>query len=202
MRRWLVALVGLMLLGAGCASTTSPTTDAAQGYRGIELPEPYVIPAVELTDTSGQPFDVTVSPTRPVQVLFFGYTNCPDICPGVLADVASALNRVPADVREQVEVIFITTDPPRDTPSVMRSYLDRFDPSFTGLTGSMADIVTLADAVGIAIESTHELPDGGYEVDHTASLIGVNRDGRGQVVWTVGTSLGDLAHDLERLVGQ
>ncbi len=201
MRRWLVALLGLVLLGA-CTSPTSSSPTVDDAFRGIELPEPYVIPAVTLTDTAGQPFTVTTSPTRPVRVLFFGYTHCPDICPGVLADIAAALNRVPDNVRDQVQVIFITTDPPRDSPSVIRSYLDRFDPDFTGLTGSMDSITTLGDAVGIAIEGTHKLPDGGYEVDHTASLIGINRKGEGQVVWTVGTSLGDLSHDLERLVTQ
>lgn len=197
--RWLTILLG-MLLFAGCAGPTTTSATVTSGFKGIELTTPYTIPDVTLTDTSGKPFDIRTSPQRPIRILFFGYSHCPDICPGVLADLASAVNRVSPDVRSQLEVIFVTTDPPRDTPSVMREYLDRFDPDFTGLTGDMSTIMTLADAVGIGIAGTQKLPSGGYEVDHTASVIGVDRQGQGRVVWTVGTPIGDLKQDFERLV--
>lgn len=199
-RRWLAVLLTLVFLtGCGAPAATPPET-ISDGFKGIELPTPYVIPDITLTDTDGRPFAIRTDPERPVRVLFFGYTHCPDICPGVLADVAGALNRVPEEVRSEVEVIFVTTDPARDTPAAIRTYLDRFDPAFTGLTGSIDDITALADAVGVAMARQDELPDGGYEVDHTASLIGVDRQGGGAVVWTVGTPIGDLAHDLERMV--
>lgn len=201
LRRSWVALLAAAVLATGCAPSApeaAPSLDA--GFRGTELTAPFEVTEVTLTDTQSESYTVTSSAGRPVQVLFFGYTHCPDVCPGVLADLASAMNRVTDDTRTQVEVIFVTTDPARDTPGVIREYLDRFDPQFTGLTGDLSSIVSLADSVGVAIEKQTPLPSGGYDVDHTASVIGIDRQGRGSVVWTVGTPIGDFAHDFERLV--
>ncbi len=200
--RWLGLLLAIVFV-AGCAPAgvdSSPT--APGGYHGVLLDSPYTLADVTLTDTTGKPYNILTSATKPVRVLFFGYTHCPDICPGVLADVASALNRVTDQTRQQVEVVFVTTDPPRDTAAVIRTYLDRFDPAFTGLTGDLPTIKRLAESVGVAIEGTVKLPSGGYEVNHTAQLVGVDSQNRGRLVWTVGTPIGNLRADLERLVAE
>lgn len=170
------------------------------GYHGVALTEPYDVPSVDLTDTSGDPFDLVVDTTEPVTLVFFGYTNCPDICNLVLADIASAMTRLDDDVAEQVQMLFVTTDPARDTPAAIREYLDRFDPSFEGLSGPLRRIESAARPLGVLIEGTKRLESGGYEVGHGSQVLGIGADDKAHVVWTEGTSVGDLAADVTTLV--
>ena len=147
----------------------------------------------------GQSYNLASSPSKPVTLLFFGYTNCPDVCIAVLSDIALALQRMePAD-RDQIQVVFVTTDPARDKPRQIRKYLRRFNPDFIGLTGSLATIKQAASQVGVDIEGMEKLPSGGYEVGHSAHVIGFSRNS-GVVVWTPGSSIGSLKHDFALLV--
>jgi protein SCO1/2 len=134
-----------------------------------------------------------------VTLLFFGYTHCPDLCNVVLANVASALRRSPQAVRDKVQLVFVTTDPKRDTPTVVRDYLDRFDPAFVGLTGPMAQVRSAAGTVHIAIAGTEPDGKGGYEVLHGTQLVGFAADRKAHVVWPDDISVGDLAADFARL---
>lgn len=168
-------------------------------YLGTNLDHPYAKPDVVLTGTSGQPFDFVADTTSPVTLVFFGYTSCPDVCPAELADVASALRRVDADVRADVQVIFVTTDPARDTPEVMRTYLERFGfPAYEGLTGPMSTIEQAGQALGVAIAEGKKLPSGGYEVAHGAQVIGFGPDGTAPVFWNNAPVL-DMARDITTL---
>lgn len=204
-----VALAGL-ISAAGCAAPTEDhsmhggaavyTTANPHGFRGAYLDDPYHKPNVTLTDTAGQPFALATDMNKPVTLVVFVYSSCPDICPTVLADLAAALRRADPAVRARTDVLVITTDPARDTPSVLRDYLDRFDPSFVGLTGSLVDIKKAANALGVALE-VNRLPSGGYEIGHGAQVIGFGPDGTAHLVWMPGTPVGDLRHDIEGLAG-
>ena len=205
------ALAGLGLVAAlaGCAAPASGETPSAaqiyttanpHGFRGAYLDQPYRTPEVTLTDTAGNPFSLATGMHKPVTLVVFVYTSCPDICPTVLADLASALRRTDPAVRDQTQVLVITTDPERDTPKVLREYLDRFDSSFVGLTGSLAGIKAAADALGVAFE-IQRLPSGGYEIGHGAQVIGFGPDGMAHLVWMPGTPVGDLRHDFAILAG-
>lgn len=204
-----VALAGLTS-AAGCAAPAADrsmpggaavyTTADPHGFRGIYLDEPYRKPNVTLTDTAGHPFALSTAMTKPVSLVVFVYSSCPDICPTVLADLASALRRIDPAVRAQTEVLVITTDPARDTPSVFRDYLNRFDPSFVGLIGPLSEIKKTADALGVALE-VKRLPSGGYEIGHGAQVIGFGPDGTAHLVWMPGTPIGDLRHDIQQLAG-
>jgi protein SCO1/2 len=200
-----VGAVALALL-AGCtpaATVTMPSASAAgSGYLGAELTTPYQLPDVILEASTGKDFNLRTGSTAPVMVLYFGYTNCPDICLGTLTDLASALNRVPEDVRAKTQVVLVTVDPERDTATVLADYLARIDPDFLGLTGDMDKIRAVAAAVGVAVEGIEPLPDGGYDVTHTAQVIGVDARRQGVVVWTQGTPISTYRADLERLVRQ
>ena len=170
-------------------------------YLGTNLDHPYEKPDVVLTDTSGEPFDFAADTTAPVTLVFFGYTSCPDVCPAELADVASALRRVGDDVRADVEVVFVTTDPARDTPEVMRDYLERFGfPAYEGLTGPMLTIERAGTALGVAIMDGKKLPSGGYEVAHGAQVIGFGPDGTAPVFWNDAPVV-DMARDITTLAG-
>lgn len=207
-----MAVVALAGLGTavGCAApatdqdmrggVTVYTTANPHGFRGAYLERPYRKPTVTLTDTAGQPYALATGMTKPVTLVVFVYTSCPDICPTVLADLASALRRADPVVRARTEVLVITTDPARDSPAVLRSYLDRFDPAFVGLTGSLAEIKKAADALGVALE-VKRLPSGGFEIGHGAQVIGFGPDGTAHLVWMPGTPVGDLRHDIEQLAG-
>jgi protein SCO1/2 len=175
------------------------TTQDPNGLRGATLDRPYSLPAATLTDTGGNPFNLVTSTKKPVTLVFFGYTNCPDVCPTVMADVASALTKLDQPVRDQVQLLFITTDPARDTRTALRTYLDRFDPAFVGVTGPLDQIVDLAKPMGIDILKGQKLPSGGYEVDHTTNVIAVRR-AEGDLVWTASTSPSDMATDLHKIL--
>jgi protein SCO1/2 len=196
--------LGVLLLISGC--TAAPTAPTGQrnadpgGYTGgSSLPDPYSMPEVSLIDTSGRPYNLSSTPSKPVTLLFFGYTHCPDVCIAVLSDVSLALQRLaPAD-RDQIQMVFITTDPARDKEKPIRRYLDRFSPTFVGLTGPMSTIKRAASDVGVEIEGMRKLPSGGYEVGHSAQVIGFSRNS-GVVIWTPGTPIGAFKHDFTLLV--
>jgi protein SCO1/2 len=194
----------IVLLISGCiAAPSGPTgernADPAGYTGGSSLPEPYSMPEISLIDTSGRPYNLATTPSKPVTLLFFGYTNCPDVCITVLSDVALTLQRLaPAD-RDQIQFIFITTDPARDKEEQIRRYLDRFNSSFVGLTGPLPMIKRAATQVGVDIQGMKKLPSGGYEVGHSAQVIGFSRNS-GVVLWTPGTPIAALKHDFALLV--
>ncbi|HEY3016939.1 MAG TPA: SCO family protein [Nocardioides sp.] len=204
MRRPLVPavllVVALVAVPAGCSRAQTLDTRSDDGYYGAVLTDQYVVPAVTLTDTSDAPYDLRASTTAPLTLFFFGYTHCPDTCPAVLASIAGAMTRLDDDQRQQVSVVFVTTDPARDDEGVLRHYLDRFDPSFEGLTGSLDTISTLGDAMGVFIQKGQQLPTGGYDVSHGTQVVAVDAHDRSPIVWTEGTSSAQFASDIIRLL--
>ena len=155
-RRLAAALVAVLLLTA-CGTgdeTGAPVTGIRvsddDGYSGVLLDEPYTLPTLPLTDTAGKPFDIAAQTGR--TLVFFGYTKCPDICQVVMSTIASGLAKLTPEERDQVQVVFVTTDPARDTRGVLRSYLDRFDASYVGLTGSIEQIDELGKSMSIFVK--------------------------------------------------
>ena len=133
-----VALLAGAVLAAGLMTACGGGSEA---LTGAVLDQPYVVPATPLTDTDGASYSLADSTDKRLTLVFFGYTHCPDICPLVMSTLASAVTRLDDADRDQVDVVFVTTDPTRDTDQVLRNYLDRYDPTFIGLTGSLKDIV-------------------------------------------------------------
>jgi protein SCO1 len=201
----------LLALATGCggaeeqAAVRSPGGAVSQqtadddGFRGVGLPQPYEMPDLTLTDPDGRPFNLREDTDARVTLVFFGYTNCPDVCSLVMADMASALTRLPPRVADEVQLLFVTTDPARDTPEVVGEYVDRFHPAFEGLTAPLPRIKAAAEPLGVAIEGTNRLPSGGYEVGHGSQIIGFTDDDRARVVWTEGTPVDDLVSDIRAL---
>jgi protein SCO1/2 len=198
-----LAVVPLLLLAA-CGGTQQVGEAApgspGDGMNGDVLDEPYVVPDVTLTDTDGAPYDLVTDTEDPLTLVFFGFTNCPDICNVVLSSLASARTRLSDEQREQMEVVFVTTDPARDDEDTIRAYLDRFDPSFTGLTGEMASLQEAAAAFSIFFEKGDKLPSGGYDVAHGSYIAAVDGDDRVPVVWDEQTSAAQLAEDVSALL--
>jgi protein SCO1/2 len=195
-RSTLVSLVTLVLL-AGCGGDTSSTE-----FHGAVLDAPYAVPATPLTDTDGQDFSLATSTDKRLTLAFFGYINCPDVCQVVMSTIASALTRLDEADRAQVDVVFITTDPSRDTEAALRAYLDRFDPSFIGLTGDLGTIADIGRPLAVAVEKGEKLPSGGYEVVHGTHVTGIDSDDEAPVVWTQGVSAAELADDIHQLLAE
>lgn len=193
-------LLAAALLVTGCGGSRpqgTATGDENHGYRGIYLDQPYRVPPIALTSDEGRP--TTLSKQPGLTLVFFGYTRCPDVCQTVMSTIASAVIRLPPADRDQVTVDFVTTDPARDTETVLHHYLARFDPDFRGLTGPLPRITALGEPLGLSTEKAPRLPSGGYEVSHSANITAVHH-GQGLVVWTPATSPADLTADLTRLL--
>lgn len=201
MRRTL-ALVLLGLALAACSSGPAPTFSAAptpQGtYRGTELDPAQPRPTFSLTDTAGRPYDFAARTRGVPTLLFFGFTHCPDVCPTTMADTAAALRAVPAALREQVRVVFVTTDPERDTGPVLAAWLRNFDadlgPRFVGLTGTVAQVEAAQAAARVPVAE-----DGGQ--NHSSLLLLYGPDDYARVSYVAG-SPADLAHDLPIVAGR
>ncbi|HUP00521.1 MAG TPA: SCO family protein [Gemmatimonadota bacterium] len=184
---------------AGCGRGV----EAGGEFRGEVLAEPIPRPDFILTDTSGEPFDFRAETDGHVTLLFFGYTHCPDVCPIHMGNIAAVLGDVGWRVRQEIKVVFVTTDPARDTPARIRSWLDRFDASFIGLRGSPAEVERIQRGMGLAPSVIQPLPEGGpadYLVGHAAQVVAFGADGPARVVYPFGTRQADWAHDLPRLV--
>lgn len=170
------------------------------GMHGAVLTDPYQLPDATLTDSRGEDFALADNLDAPLTLVFFGYTHCPDICQAVMADVASAFSRLDEEQADEVQMWFVTTDPARDDPETLRSYLDRFDPEFEGLTAPLPEIVAVAEQVKVGIEEGEKLPSGGYEVNHGTPVLGVRQDGSVPILWTEGTSAAKFAEDIHTIL--
>ncbi|HMQ39588.1 MAG TPA: SCO family protein, partial [Micropruina sp.] len=144
-----LAALALTACGAPAAAVRPVGSASAKTYGGAELTQPYTMPDATLTDSAGQRFALRSGTDKPVVVVFFGYTNCPDICKTTLSDLASALNRVSPETRGKIQVLLITTDPARDSAEVLKTYLARFDPTFIGLTAPLDQIKKIAAPLGV-----------------------------------------------------
>ncbi len=169
LRRALVGVLAAALL-AGCGGGAPEEGDLA----GAVLTDPYVVPETTLVDTGGDPYSLAKDTDARLTLVFFGYTNCPDICQVVMSSLASAMTRLSDADRDDVEVVFVTTDPARDDQETLRAYLDRFDPQFEGLTGDLGTITDIGGELGIAVEKGERLPSGGYEVTHSTPVVGID----------------------------
>ncbi len=199
-RSLLGALFVVPLAACGNDAPAADVDLGDDGYHGTGLTDGYEMPDVDLTDQDGEPWNLATSPTTQAVALFFGYTNCPDVCPGILADMATARRRLEDGLGDDVTLVMVTTDPARDDPAALKAYLERIDESFVGLTGDLETITAIASSMGIAIEEGKQLPSGGYEVDHGSQILGVGADRRVQVIWTSGYSVQDLREDYARLI--
>jgi protein SCO1/2 len=207
--RLAIAVVALTALAAtGCAAPAGGTgrgsvADVAvatdpSGLNGTVIRTGFALPAAKFTDTAGRPFVPSRDARSPVTVVFFGYTHCPDVCNVVLANLAAAIRRSAPATQKRVEVLFVTTDPERDTPEVLRSYLDRFDRRYVGLTAALPTIRSAAASMHIAYEGKHDVTAGGYEVMHGTQITGFVR-GKARVLWRAETTVRDLRSDLAAL---
>lgn len=199
-RRWsrwprLVAVALVAMLGLGACG---PFGDD-YAFHGGELAPPNPAPAIALTDQHGQPFDLAAQRGRAV-LLFFGYTNCPDVCPTTLSDFIAVKDRL-GDQADDVAFVFVTVDPDRDTPARLAEYLDFFDPSFVGLTGTPAQVDVAKQGYGVFSQEQASASSLGYLVDHTTTTFLIDPNGNYRLIYDYGTDPDAIAADVAHLVG-
>jgi len=169
-------------------------------YRGGLVAPPLPKPRFVLTDTSGAPFDFWNRTQGSITLLFFGYTYCPDQCPMHMANIGAALKRLPPGIPDQVKLVFVTTDPARDTPAQLRWWLDNFDKHFVGLTGSEATLAAAQKAAGVPPAQKTDLRNGNYSTAHGNFVVAYTKDNLGHVIYPGGVSKDDWIHDLPLLI--
>lgn len=175
----LVALVALVIgLTVYKVLNTERQLDTAELLDAgiVMLPQGRDMPDVTLTNQDGEAVSMEQLEGH-WNLLFFGYTFCPDICPATLAELRQLRGNLPEEVNQRLQPILVSVDPERDTPEQLKKYLDYFGAGFIGLTGPLDDIQTLANAAGVPfIPADTSKKD--YTVDHGANLALIGPDGR------------------------
>lgn len=198
-RRWLaVALAAILLSGCGASASLS----AGHEMTGNVLDPPFEVAGTALVDGDQAPYSLVEDTDKDITLVFFGYINCPDICGIVMSTMASAMTRLSDDERADVDVVFVTTDPTRDTPEAVKDYATNFDPEFIGVTGPIKTIIEVARPLGIAVEQGDKLPSGGFDVTHGTQIVAINADDEGIAYWSEDVSSAQLAADLQHLLSE
>lgn len=198
--------LGLAAAGVALAATlTGCGGGSGNGLTAVQLGRPEAIPAGTFTDTNGQPYDLQQQAKGRLTLVFFGYTNCPDECPTTMADLATALRSLPEKVDKRVQVVFITSDPRRDTPAVMKDWLSKFDSGvanpFIGLRTSVEAVDAFGKKLGVALDPPVVHPDGSEDVVHgTQTLIFAPSNAQADYFFELGTTPKQYAHDIAHFV--
>lgn len=198
-----VCAVLVLAAGLGIASLREDADPTADPLVVDNLIDPGLpMPDLVLTDTDGEPFDLRAEAAGRTTLLYLGYVNCPDVCPITTAVLARTMETATADVRDAVQVVFVSVDPSRDTLPEIRSYLDNFDPSFIGLQATTEQLEELQVALNAPL-ATAEAPDpeGGYLVGHASAVYLFDESGAAVYRFPFGTRQSDWARLLPELVG-
>ncbi|MGZ6825293.1 MAG: SCO family protein [Mycobacteriales bacterium] len=218
------ALTGLALSACGSGGSAAPSRPAAAtaAYHGVEPSPVPSRPEFVLTTTTGERYDFRAETAGRPTFLYFGYTHCPDECPTAMADLAAALRKAGPAQAAKARVVFVTTDPRRDTATVLRRWLDQFSATFVGLTGTQAELDAAQAAVGVQaarpegpVPTIAGHPDQhvhkagtaphqhfgplGYSVAHSAVIFAYDAADRLPVLYPGGVTPSDIAADLPLL---
>ncbi|MBS1270569.1 MAG: SCO1 protein [Gammaproteobacteria bacterium] len=190
MRAWILASA-LGLLIAGCGGELSWQTNDIGG----------LMPRLKFTLTSENGRTVTEKQYQDtVNLLFFGYTSCPDVCPITLSRLRSVIERLPADVAEHVRVLFVSVDPQRDNPGALREYTSVFGNHVVGLTGTEAQLDALTQRYRTTYGYGEPDEQGNYEVSHGSAVYAFDQTGEARLLIRDNDSLTAIVNDIRVLV--
>ncbi|MDB4874965.1 MAG: hypothetical protein JWM41_1411 [Gemmatimonadetes bacterium] len=197
-------LVFTLLLAAGCGDAR---TRALKELHGVQLSPVRAKADFTLQDTDGRPFDFRDATRGTVTLLYFGYTNCPDVCPQHLSNIAVALKKLSPEDQAKVRVVFVTTDPARDSAAQLRGWLNNFDKRFIGLRGDIRDVNQIQSAFGLPAAQMESMPGmqagprvASYGVGHAAQVLAFTPDDSLRAEYPSGFTAADWANDLPRLL--
>ena len=202
----LAAVAALTLSACGSGGDSADTSVAeVSGATGSEpatvLDQPFTKPDLVLTDTKGESYDLRERTKGKPTLIYFGYTNCPDVCPLTMSNIALAKRALPQADQEKLQVVFVTTDPERDTPASLGSWLKAQDPDFTGLTGDFPTIQAGARQIGIGIDPPKKEKDGTVVSMHGAQVVAFSpTTDQGYVLYGEDATVDDYAKDLPKII--
>jgi len=189
---WLILGV-LVAVVAGCSERSQPPPFKTTDITGADFGKGF-----DLLDASGKPTSLADFRGK-VLVLFFGFTHCPDICPGTLAELALVKKELGAD-GDRMQVAFVTVDPERDRPEILKEYVPAFDPTFVGLYGDAEAIARTAKEFKVYYKKVPGSTPETYSIDHTAAAYVFDPKGRLRLFASYGQGPDALTHDIRLLL--
>jgi len=201
-RRWATPLmvIGLLALAllALAATWVAGAFPRPYTFHGTQFEPVRPVADFTLINQDGQP--VRLSDYRgKLVVLFFGYTHCPDVCPTTLARLNQVMRQL-GEAGKSVQVLFVSVDPERDTPAVLKQFLSHFNPMFVGLTGQAEEVAAVNTAFGVYVKKEEVGSAAGYLVTHTTRIYVIDREGRLVLTFPADTPVEDIAADLKHLL--
>jgi len=203
------ASLTLSACGTGGGDTDKPVADVsaqAQDKAATVLDRPFEKPDLVLKDTKGKEFDLREQTKGKPVLMYFGYTHCPDVCPLTMSNIADAkrqlAQKLPKDELAALQVVFVTTDPERDTPAELGKWLKAQDPSFIGLTGDFPTIQASARTLGISIDAPKKEKDGSVTSMHGKQVIAFSpKSDAGYVIYNgEEATADDYVKDLPKII--
>jgi protein SCO1/2 len=196
-RRRRLAAAGMLLL-AGCDRL--PGGAGKANFKAVDITGAEYARKLELPDAEGRPRTLADFKGK-VTLVFFGYTQCPDVCPSTLSELAMVKRALGAD-GGRVQGVFVSVDPQRDTPQVLREYMRSFDADFVALTGTPEQIKQAAQEFKVFYAVVPGRTEGSYTIDHTAGTYVFDGTGRVRLFVRYGSGAEALAHDLKLLLAE
>jgi protein SCO1/2 len=188
-----------LLYGLAVSAVLAACDAGSQRFNSVDITGAEYARDFSLTDHTGS--RRTLADYRgKLVVIFFGFTQCPDVCPTTLSDMAEVKKRLGKE-GDAVQVIFITVDPDRDTPQLLAQYVPGFDSSFVGLRGNAEETTAVAKEFKVFYQKVPGRTDASYTIDHTAGSYVFDRNGKIRLFVRHGTAVDSLVADLKRLVG-
>jgi len=198
-RNFIVAFLLGAAIAAGLTLALRMGDRPAVPVRATILPAGNTLPDFALLDHDGMVIDRTVF-ERQWDLVFFGFTHCPDICPATLQILAQARQQLAENGQQPMpRIVLVSVDPERDTPEIMRQYVSAFGDDNLGITGDLAEISKLTDALGIFFAKA-PADDGNYSVDHSTVVLVINPQGRFQALFSTPHRVADFVHDLPMIM--
>ena len=192
----LAALVCVAL--AGCDKLGLTSSAPALAFRGADITGADYARTLALPDVNGQPRTLADFKGK-VTVVFFGYTQCPDVCPTTMAELAQVKKSLGAD-GDKLQGVFVTIDPERDTPEILKSYMASFDPSFVALRGTVEQTQAAAKEFKVFFAKVPGKTEGSYTMDHTAGAFVLDGKGNARLFERFGGGAEALAADIKTLI--
>ena len=194
------SLVVAVILGtslSGCGKT-EPAPESKTSFVGADITDTKYGQGLSLPDLDGQMRSMKDFKGK-VTVVFFGYTQCPDVCPTTMTEMAQVKQGLGPDA-SKLQVVFITIDPERDTPEILKSYVSNFDPSFIALRGTPEQTRAAAGELKVYYAKVPGKSEGSYTMDHTAGAYVFDTEGRVRVFERYGAGAEGLTADVKELL--
>ncbi|MFH0175139.1 SCO family protein [Streptomyces cacaoi] len=197
------ATLTLSACGSGDSGSSPVAVVSEDGKQqaATVLDQPFTKPDLVLTDTQGKSYDLRKETAGHPTLIYFGYTNCPDVCPLTMNNIAVAKKQLSKAEQDELRVVFVTTDPDRDTPAALGKWLKGIDSQVVGLTGKFATIQAAARTLGISVEAPHKDKNGKTVSTHGTQVVAFSpkTDG-GYLLYGEDATVDDYTKDLPKIL--